>query len=1176
VAGENNTLDIYQELINRDAVPAEHQETVGELVRRGVLKARAPKEAPVGGVEGTLRQFNDALTFGFYDKAVAGAKSLFGGGNYDENVKRERSRTQEAGNQTLPWLVGQTAGNVVQGLATLPAAPAVYSYEAAHAAMRPATNALMQFAEGIPEAARYGAAYGGANALGHADGSLGNQIGDLAQGTAAGAALGPLVYSGMYGAGAALGAKQRWAERRADANQARLDEARAVGIDNPIPGIVSDSGVVQRGTRMVGAGIGGNPIGARAAENIDQLTSNLNRTLAKPIGGQEAGDLGRSVQGDLRRALTMPSRTPEEIASMSKADLEGIAGPLTTEGFQPQRPNVSPVQPRQIEAVQPRDVGPAPEAPAIRERLNSLQNEFAARERDIAAATAEHNTLLKSRADIEARYKPTFDAYQKLVDEEKTILKTIEDMNRPGAINRMRKEGETVPQFMQRRDVDLPRQHQELIAKAKTMQADIDLAQRAMSRFGNPEERIARIRSLHERKNMIESRLAAARAQEAADNVSFAKAQEDYSAAKTRAAADAAEETARLQEQAQIEARQATTEAQRAAEARYQRQIADGNAGFKVGGSKESYPTELSAAYELAYREAPKIRVNPLGNGYVGTNTTKLLESVAREGKRNLSIRDFDGKPFDADTGGLAAPFKTYLRSRLGNDMAERIEALAEIRSRGIVAQPALDGMKSLLSDMRALAREAEKSRYSPQPRTEDAALLRRLSTTIQRDLYDTLARAGRPESFKTASGDYKVLDGGRTQFGDKAPTDATYYVSPENFQRLTRGTGKADSTYSIPATLSLKAEKGQIGYFKNREGEFDRSSLIPFSQNPEPGMVPIQVWADGTRITYGSPVISRATTSGERAVSMFKNVDEQYSQYVSELRKPLSKVFGDNVNGVQALDRLVDAAKKGETGLLGSYMRVMTEKSDPTKGASAVIYHMTGGGKDLKNFMEAWRELHPSSKRILFDSPQGRQLERELNQFVNVGQRLEKFVNASRQKALVNPTRVTHLLTAAAVYTNLPAVVAMVGGNAMAAKVLSSPRLVRWMTELPKIGRGGFDTKEAQAYIARLGGMGGKDKPAADVLSRAVMQAIAIGPAKAGRMDQEYDPAADAELQREGMGAVERPTPVPPFVPPQAFRDAIYVNPPRMPGDGLNREDRPFYWQREIASEKLPRMIGR
>ena len=134
----NETLDIYQELVNRNAVPQEHRETVDELVRRGVLKGAAPQpqKQDVGALEGTARQFLDNVSFGFNDKISAGIKSTFGGGSYDDALARERARTKAGYDQTLPWLVGQTGGNVAMGLATLPKQAAVGSYEFAREADR--------------------------------------------------------------------------------------------------------------------------------------------------------------------------------------------------------------------------------------------------------------------------------------------------------------------------------------------------------------------------------------------------------------------------------------------------------------------------------------------------------------------------------------------------------------------------------------------------------------------------------------------------------------------------------------------------------------------------------------------------------------------------------------------------------------------------------------------------------------------------------------------------------------------------------------------------------------------------------------------------------------------------------------------------------------------------------
>jgi hypothetical protein len=1107
VAGENRTVEIYQELINRGAVPQEHQATVDELMRRGVLKPQAPKEAPVSAPEGTLRQFNDALTFGYYDKAVAAAKAAMGGQPYEETIKRERERTGEAGQQTLPWLVGQTAGNIAQTVATGGAGPVLQTgKQAAQQAIRPATNALTAYLQGIPEATRYGAAYGAASAGGHADGTVPEQLDEIAQGVGKGAILGPALYSGFYGAGLAIGARQRWAERRADANRARAEEARAVGIETPLPAIVSDNPVISAGSRAVGAGIGGSPIGARAAENTNQLTAHLNRTLGRPIEGLEAGDLGQEIQADLRRRLTMPSR---DLSGATKAELEGIAGPVTSEGFAPPRPVVERVQPRDVEAIQPRDVGPPPIPPDAAESAQALSARVAERERAIQAAVAEHNRLAEAAREVEARYKPTFDQYGELAKQEQGLRETIDRMSQGGSFIKMRQPGETVDAYRARID-GLIREHADTLGAMKKMQPDYDLAQRALEQYGNTEGRVNAIRDLHAQRDRLTAARDRFQAQSEAQRVKYEQETRDYNAARQDAAASAADETARLREQARLEAETATSSAQRAADNRYQRRLAE-QGGFRTGGSRESYPTELSAAYELAHREAPKIRVNPLGDVYMGTNTSRLLDAVAREGKRDLSIRGSTGKAFDPETGGLTEPFQGYLRSRIGNDMTERLQVLAELRNRGIVSQPVVDGMKSLLSDMRALAREAERSRYSPQPRTEDAALLRRLAGAIKTDVYEALSKAGGPEGFRTASGEYKILPGGGSQATGKLPSDETFFVTPENFQRLTRGTGRYDATYSVPAQLSLKAEKNnQLGYFRNQAGEFDRSSLIPYERNPEVGLVPIQVWDDGTRVSYGSPVISRETTTGERAVSMFKNADQQYENYVNELRKPLSVIFGDKVQGVQALDRLAVATRKGETGILGPYMRVMEEKSDPLKGASAIIYHMTGGGRDLSLFIDEWQKIPDVSKRVLFGSPQGRALENELNRYVAVGQRLERFQRSAQAGAIVDPSRITHIMTLAAAYTHLPAVLSMVAGNAVAARVLSSPRLVRWMTEIPAIGRGGFDTPAFQQHLAQLGGLAGKDKPAGDALAAATRELLGIAPAKAESMNQAANRSKD------------------------------------------------------------------
>lgn len=1132
-------LDIYQELINRDAVPGEHREVVDELIRRGVLKGKAQPQQPgildsfgeaVKPVTSTLRQFNDALMFGFYDKGVSAAKAATTGQTYDQAISQERKATQAAGQETLPWLIGQTGGNVVQGLISAPVSignrlskvigaaretilPQLYkstvllddgakaattmsgqalrSGLAINESAKAPVNALMSYYMGLPTAARYGAAYASADAAGHSDGSIGKQISDVAIGAAGGAALGPLVYTGMHGAGAATQRVQMARERWKDANAARMQEARDVGIDAPLPAIVSNGPVAGLGSRMVGAGIGGGAVNAQAAQNINQLTGTLNRTLSRPLQGQEAGDLGRSIQGDLRRAVVERSRSSDEVSRMPRDDLQQIAGPVTEEGFAPPRPRVDPIQPRQVDPIQPRDVGPEPPPPAASNSVRELTERVAASERDIQAATADHNTMLEASRAIEQRFKPLMDNYAAIAKKEQDIRAQFETMDQQGGFIKYRTNGETVESFNARKAA-LAQEHGRVVAEMNKMAPDVAVAQNAFKQYGSPEARIERIRNLSRTRNALEAQVADARAREAAENVRYEKARADHETARIRATAEAEAETARIREQARLEAESATSEAQRAAQREYERNLAENGPGFRSGGSRESYPTELSAAYELAGREAPRIQMNPLGDGYGGTATTQLLESVAREGKQNLSIRGqgFKGNAFNAD-GDIDPAFVGYLRSRIGNDMTQRIEALSELRKRGPIAQPALDGIKGLLSDMRRLAREAERSRYSATPRTEDAALLRRLATSIQQDFYSALGNSGTVNRFRTEQGGYELLPGGSSRLGSGLYSDQTYYVRPEMLRRMTRGDVNPGQEASIPATLSLRSDRDRVGFFNNQSKTFDRSTLVPFSTRPDPGLIPIQVWADGTRVRYGTPIVDRPPTTGERAVQMFQNVDQQYADYINEIRTPLAKIFGDKVDGVQAMDRLVKAAKKGETGLLGAYMRVMREKNDPVRGASAIIYHMSNGGRDLSRFLEEWRDIHPAARRILFQGQQGQALERELNRFVTVGERLDRFVNTAQRTALVDPGRITHILTLSAAWTNLPAVLGLVAGNAAAARVLSSPRLVRWMTTMPEAARGGFDTPRWSQHLARLSALGVRDEDA-KALHSAVIQSIA------------------------------------------------------------------------------------
>jgi hypothetical protein len=157
----------------------------------------------------------------------------------------------------------------------------------------------------------------------------------------------------------------------------------------------------------------------------------------------------------------------------------------------------------------------------------------------------------------------------------------------------------------------------------------------------------------------------------------------------------------------------------------------------------------------------------------------------------------------------------------------------------------------------------------------------------------------------------------------------------------------------------------------------------------------------------------------------------------------------------------------------------------------------MTNGGRDLRLFMEKYTELPEPTRNILFAGEQGLALERSLDRYVRVARRIDPFLNTAQNTALVNWSRITHILTLSALMTHWQQVVAMVGGNAMAARLLSSPRFLSWLTTVPQASRGGFDTAQFTQHLARLGAAAGEQKEIGEALKIAFQDALGITPAQ-------------------------------------------------------------------------------
>lgn len=183
----------------------------------------------------------------------------------------------------------------------------------------------------------------------------------------------------------------------------------------------------------------------------------------------------------------------------------------------------------------------------------------------------------------------------------------------------------------------------------------------------------------------------------------------------------------------------------------------------------------------------------------------------------------------------------------------------------------------------------------------------------------------------------------------------------------------------------------------------------------------------------------------GDRLVDMTRNVDAEYAKFVTELRQPLVKLFGEKVQPIDALNKLGKAAEDGNLQVLRPYMRVMTEKSDPLKGALTIIAHKTNGAQTLQDFVSGYRSLHPEAKNVLFASEKGQAARRSLDRLANVAERLAPFEKATKGGAvdLTNRANLTVGITAMAHF--FPAMV-MSAGAIGAARFMASPRYAEWM----------------------------------------------------------------------------------------------------------------------------------
>ena len=242
----------------------------------------------------------------------------------------------------------------------------------------------------------------------------------------------------------------------------------------------------------------------------------------------------------------------------------------------------------------------------------------------------------------------------------------------------------------------------------------------------------------------------------------------------------------------------------------------------------------------------------------------------------------------------------------------------------------------------------------------------------------------------------------------------------------------------------------------------------------------------------------------GQRAQQLRDIRSDEYKSHIETMRKPLAQLYGDKVTGIAAMDKLAKAVEHGDARTVRSFMRVMAEKDNPTKGASAIVMHMTENAKDLPTFNKAMKTISAEMRNELFRGEAGKRYRSDLEALERIGTKLAPY-----QKAVTTGGKGLHFTNSilglevamhAMHYMAHPqTLIAAAGSGLVLSRFLASPRYVNWLRNVPKaVANGGVDGAAFRQHMARVGAMATRDKGIGNAVLEAVKEAISPSKAQA------------------------------------------------------------------------------
>ena len=609
-----------------------------------------------------------------------------------------------------------------------------------------------------------------------------NRLMEAAIAAGGGAVLGPAIGGAVKVVGDVAGAPRDFVnrlfgaspERRASA-RATMEEMQAIGIRDPSALALAESPAQRMVGRSVATSVFGRPLADDAARTVADARGAVDRTLARRTDGTGVNDNIAAVQRSLDQNLTQRSRSSADIEGASYRDLEGMTGPYDpATGFRPPRPIVDPVPPAYMPDVAARRVDPAEvpvphvepsyRAPPIEAVAKRVEPENVSVPWEALAA---RNKAVGEMEVADAQLRAEWDRFRGL----------LRDRHGEGAAAMEQRIAELLPisgpyrgELEQRRAYRAkygppPGGRTPVLSPEQTDAEQLAAELAAYRRLIDVSDGYRRTKSALDTANdayrgaEVEARLQATRQRGAAVEQamqSAAREQQRLAEAEARRAAqdlhgrrvserqaqldrEASDSNARSRQRADREAQAETERRQAAAD----REWETTPSSFALGRSRETYPTEISAAEEVVSRQTPPLTRNPLGGDpKAPTNTERLLDRIGQELRNGGLLPGYrDGEIVT----GLSPEMAAQLRRLLGQDVGSRIIGLIGYRGSPEAWPGGYRGMRQLMTVTRRAAEDAEKAdrRFPTQGRLADAAALRRLQQALTDDLRQFMREQG-------------------------------------------------------------------------------------------------------------------------------------------------------------------------------------------------------------------------------------------------------------------------------------------------------------------------------------------------------------------------------------------------------------------------------------------------